>query len=432
MPLDPNIPLSVKQPEPFNGLAQLGQIRAQQQEQQIRQQQLAMNQEEMQRRQTQAAEVSQGKRQAAEIQTAAQQAYEQINGGNPDAVFSQLKPEVRTIVEGWHKDFSSAKQARDTQAETDAKRTAKMIQALDYNPVVAAASIQLLGDVYPEAKDMLQHVESPEALKKIVDHFATLGDKPVGTREVKTRNPDGTETTQIVADTPGQSFTSAAAPKPVPTNFEAAILQASAAKDWPEVRRLTVLKGQTAAAGRAPEQGTQQSWQWVKRDGKDVYTNRVAQGDTPRTAPEKATEDQRKMAGFYGQMSDAVTILDTLEPALTEKELYQIQTLPQEALTGMVNRGQLSEGAKRYLRAFEQFTESRLRPVSGAAIADSEYARDRRTYARQYAETPQLAKDRQAARARALESLRSRAGVALDDGKAPAGGTKADPLGLRD
>ncbi len=169
-----------------------------------------------------------------------------------------------------------------------------------------------------------------------------------------------------------------------------------------------------------PPAGPQPGWQWVTRqkpDGtnEEVYTNRVNPGDRPQTARVKATEDERKTAGFYGQMSDAIKVIDELEGGLTEKELYQIQTLPQEALIGMANRNTLSEGAKRYLRAFEQFTESRLRPVSGAAIADTEYERDRRTYARQYAETPKLAADRARARTLALDALKKRAGVALDD-----------------
>lgn len=125
------------------------------------------------------------------------------------------------------------------------------------------------------------------------------------------------------------------------------------------------------------------------------------------------TEGERKAAGFYRQMENSIKTIDELEDKLTDAELYQIQSLPQEDLLGMANRGKLSENAKRYLRAFEQFTESRLRPVSGAAINDSEYARDRRTYARQFSETPQLAADRRSARQTALDSLGDMAGAGL-------------------
>lgn len=199
-------------------------------------------------------------------------------------------------------------------------------------------------------------------------------------------------------------------PKTAPNPTEASLAAAAAQGDKSAIEALRLLRGQ-----QAKPQGPQPAWQWVMRDGKEVYTNRINAGDRPQNARVKATEDERKTAGFYGQMSDAVQLIDALEDTITQKELYQIQTLPHEKLIGMVNRNELSENAKRYLRAFEQFTESRLRPVSGAAIADSEYARDRRTYAKQYGETPALATDRKNARKSALSALKKRAGVALDE-----------------
>lgn len=179
MPLDPNIPLSVRQPEPFNNaFAQLSQIRANQQDQQLRQQQIAQNDAQLKLQQQRAASAEQQQAQTQQIHDAADQAYQQIKGGNADAVLSTLKPEVRTLAEGWLKDFGAAKQARDAQAEADGKKAAKFIQATDYNPVVAATAIKLISDLHPEAADLLQHATNPEALKKIVDHFATLGEKP--------------------------------------------------------------------------------------------------------------------------------------------------------------------------------------------------------------------------------------------------------------
>lgn len=196
-----------------------------------------------------------------------------------------------------------------------------------------------------------------------------------------------------------------------------------------QIEKGTAQPGDVPYQPPSQAQGPQPGWQWVTRtnsDGtqKEVYTNRVVDGDRPQNARVKATEDERKSAGFYGQMSDAIKVLDELEGGLGEQELYQIQTLPQEGLIGMANRGELSEAAKRYLRAFEQFTEARLRPVSGAAINDAEYARDRRTYAKQYAETPRLAEDRKVARNRALDSLKKRAGVALEDAETHGSGPK--------
>jgi len=158
-------------------------------------------------------------------------------------------------------------------------------------------------------------------------------------------------------------------------------------------------------------------------DGQAVFVPRSqAVGKRPATnSTRPATEGERNAVGFYRQMRDAIATIDLVEPAITEREMYQIQTLPQEELMGMLNRNQLSEGAKRYLRAFEQFTEARLRPVSGAAISDGEYARDRRTYAKQYGETEGISTDRGRARELALDSLRERSGVLApkDEAKNP-------------
>lgn len=138
-----------------------------------------------------------------------------------------------------------------------------------------------------------------------------------------------------------------------------------------------------------------------------------ARGRRPATSREQPTEDERKSAGWLKQIEGAIATMDALEDKLTEAELYQIQTLPQEALIGLVNRNKLSENAKRYFQAFEEFTEARLRSVSGATITPQEEARDRRIYAKQFGETPELASQRRASRGRAQDALRSRAGRAL-------------------
>jgi hypothetical protein len=286
---------------------------------------------------------------------------------------------------------------------------AEDIARSNYDPMVASATLTELAQKIPAwepkiTRLRMQLVEGgPEALKAAVDRY----------RPRKAPVELNKDTTLVDPVTGQEIAKGPQSPKPEPTSIDQAL---AAARNNPmEWNRLLKLKAQESAAGRVPTEGPKPAWQWVVRNGKEVYTNRVSEGDRPQNARVKATEDERKTAGFYGQMSDAITILDELEPRITQQELYQIQTLPQEKLVGLMNRNLLSEDAKRYLRAFEQFTESRLRPVSGAAIVDSEYERDRRTYAKQYGETPKLAADRVTARNRALESLKTRAGVALDD-----------------
>lgn len=149
-------------------------------------------------------------------------------------------------------------------------------------------------------------------------------------------------------------------------------------------------------------------------DGKSVLVRpRDAYGQTPAQSRERTTEDERKSVGWYAQMQDAAKTIDALEDKLTDTEIYQMQTLPHDELIGMANRNLLSETAKRYLRAFTQFSEARLRSVSGAAISSGEYQADRQTYGRQYGETPTLAEDRRRARGVVIQSTKDRAGVAM-------------------
>lgn len=136
-------------------------------------------------------------------------------------------------------------------------------------------------------------------------------------------------------------------------------------------------------------------------------------GKTPATSRQRTTEDERKSVGWYQQMRDAAATIDQLEDQLTQKELFQIQSLPHESLMGMANRNQLSDAAKRYLRAFTQFSEARLRSVSGAAISTGEYQSDRQTYGKQFGETPNLRDDRKRAREVVIAATRERAGVAM-------------------
>lgn len=239
----------------------------------------------------------------------------------------------------------------------------------------------------------------------------------------------------------GKAITPRTPPKADTRSIQVRAADALARGDRGEYDRLIQLERDFSAAGRAPAGGGSApsvgSFEdYVRRAyGANPTAQQIVQArreygasdDKPQT-PKDPTEGERKAAGFYGQMDAAIKLMDSLEGSLSESELYQIQSLPQEGLIGAINRGRLSENAKRYVRALEQFTESRLRPVSGAAIADTEYERDRRTYARQYDETPTLAADRKAARRQALSALRSMAGRAAP-GEASPDALTPDPVG---
>jgi hypothetical protein len=204
-----------------------------------------------------------------------------------------------------------------------------------------------------------------------------------------------------------------------------------------QARRITPektaeLEGQ--AATRAQTAAQQASQLAISQGQLDVArghlaVSRAAEARQAATgaAGGKASEGERKAAGFHGQMQQALTTINQLESQLSDRDLYQIQSLPQEGITGAINRGAMSETAKRYIQAFNQFTEARLRPVSGAAIAASEYERDRATYGKQYGETSDLAAQRQSSRAQALEALRVMGGSAIQQTRPTAATTTPPP-----
>lgn len=349
---------------------------------------------------------------------------------------------------------SDALAAELSQMETAAAQQrigqlAQMVQASNYDPATAEPIFGAIAKLSPDYAEPLQRaLMEPQALKQVTDLLIT--------QVPGYKAPEGFSLSegQTRFDASGQPIANVPKPEPVQQPFtlgegqvrynpDGTPVASGPAKPAPSVnlqRAEVLIDGRPAMAVFNPSTGT------YSQNGVDV-TARVrpippqgpaggeplesvidpktgqavllprsqARGMRPATTREQPTEDERKSAGFYRQMSEAIAILDELEDQLTETELYQIQTLPQEELIGAINRGQMSEAAKRYLRAFEQFTEARMRPVSGAAISDSEFARDRRTYARQYAETPALATDRKNARRSALDSLKTRAMRALPE-----------------
>lgn len=175
------------------------------------------------------------------------------------------------------------------------------------------------------------------------------------------------------------------------------------------------------ATYRAPVQGPapEKPSVWVSKGDQQRYVTPTeagrlsGEGWTASQTRENPTEDERKAAGFYKRMTDAIRVMDEVEGQITAQDLYQMQSLPQEDLIGALNRSKMTEAAKRYVRAMMQFTEARLRADSGAAVQAYEYVADRQMFGKQYGETPQLATDRRTARGVTHEGLRTRAGRAL-------------------
>lgn len=153
--------------------------------------------------------------------------------------------------------------------------------------------------------------------------FAEKLKKPEAkTREIKVRNADGTETTQIVEDKPGQTFTSAAEPPKVGTAEDFLLSKARAAgTPWAAVtpRQKATWLAEYNALNDTPKTGSTDQ-EWVMRDGKltPIPKGTARAGDVPYTdagaskAQDKADASTRALAAMKSYGDDMLRVLDTL------------------------------------------------------------------------------------------------------------------------
>lgn len=464
MPLDPNIPLSVRGPElrdPFTTMGSIFQLRAQQENAAaLREQRLAMA--DHRRLQMEA-----DRRKLAD-DAARRNAFsgprltrETVVQRLQQSGAAHLVPDVLKDFDEIDKRAVDLRTARAGALEKEQSYLAGLAASVarrGYDPTAFEVVLQHAEDMFEDYRPMAAQIREqikaggPDAIKQIVDGI--IAQNPQQASEARQADEWGAKRPGVVAKSafdvrqeaagrlaaagtreayeaiwdelpagiakafpPPEAFD----PKSTPNQVRAVGMtpdqQRSAEQRAEELRGQAAGRAETARHNRATEANQLKQTEPLEaiiENGESVLVPRSqAVGKKPATTRERPTEDERKSAGFYAQMRDAIATLDALEDQLSERELYQIQSMPQEGLIGLMNRGKLSTAAQRYVRAFEQFTEARLRPVSGAAISDSEFARDRRTYARQYSETPELNADRRRAREIQLQSLRERAGIAM-------------------
>ncbi len=234
------------------------------------------------------------------------------------------------------------------------------------------------------------------------------------TREIRVRQPDGSEKIMVVEDKPGQEYTSAppvAAPGSVKTR------EIETIENGKRVRKIVVDEpGQTfpvppPAAGAGPVDPLVDVVD--PSTGKRVLMRRSkAEGLTPGAAAtattKPATGVQTKTLGYFNRAKQADEDLQAIEP-----KIAQMGYLDQERMKRAPNLFQTQTGQS-YNQAQRAFTEARLRKDSGAAIPESEFANDRVTYFAQPGDTPKTLADKARARAAVLASLAYEAGSALD------------------
>lgn len=410
MPIDPSIPLGVR-PQPFNNPFQaLIAMREgeQQRTQQAREdQQRATQQRQAQQRidQDQQRIDSAEKKEftAKQIHDAAENAYQKIKDGNAEEVLGLLQPEARVLAESWLGDIAQAKQRRDAEGVALGKRTAQFIQANNYDPVTSATSLKLLSDVHPGAKDALEHVTDPAAFKKLIDHFATLGDKP----EADFTLSEG----QTRFDPTGKPIAAVAKPPGEPKTLDGLI--AAARNNPTELNRLLAIKRQEAEATRAPVQppapGPLETI--IGPNGKPIRVPREqAIGKETVAGQEKPSSGvQKRVLNFFNRARQADEELEGLESQIEHA------SLPGQTWMKYAPNFLQTQTGQSYTAAQRAFTEARLRKDSGAAIPEQEFKNDRQTFFAQPGDSKETLEQKRRARASILAALAFESGQALGE-----------------
>lgn len=317
--LDSRVPLTAQAPEPFNGLQALGQIRAQQEAQQFRQQQMASQQAIEEERRGHIAKAERDAKQEAALRDL----FANADGGipKPSQIMGIVGPERGVkIVDGLS--------ALRKHAQGEYEDTQKLVRNVLLG--VAALPEGIRAESYPSIRGTLiqRGVISEQDAPAEYDPqwFAQalkFGQEPekVGTTTVDVRNPDGSTTKKIVENRPGQEFTSAAPPVPAPTNIEAAILDAQRKGDGAEVRRLLNLKGQVTAAGRAPATDNEPLVSIMGPDGRPVYVPRShAVGKQPASGREQGRAVTSSDASDLADFDTSKDELAAVRAAISDKD----------------------------------------------------------------------------------------------------------------
>ena len=144
--------------------------------------------------------------------------------------------------------------------------------------------------------------------------------------------------------------------------------------------------------------------------GRTVYARRSGAAGMEVPVPRRNVLGQERAAlGFYNRAKEADEIAAPLEPTIAGMGLAS-----QAGLNYLPNWLQTDLGQS-YRQAQRTFTEARLRKESGAAIPNSEYENDSKTYFAQPGDTPQILEQKRIARQEVLDGIGFASGQAFEE-----------------
>lgn len=253
----------------------------------------------------------------------------------------------------------------------------------------------------------------------------------VGTKTVEVKNADGSVTTKIVADTPGQDFTGAP-PVVAPKKHAITVLGPHGEPIEKLVTEEELAKG--IPGYRAPVQNPQRDrfniQQITRPDGTtglvrvNMDTGEVSEAQLPNGAGSGHATDTQRLSAAYLDRTKASDVT----AAGFEKALSALGPQFNVRLPNMLK----SEDGQRYKQAKDEFINAALRRESGAAIQPSEYARFDNIYFVTPGDTAATIRQKQVARQRVIDGFKVAAGnmgVAPKADAPPAGaGGRVNPF----
>jgi len=264
-----------------------------------------------------------------------------------------------------------------------------------------------------------QIIERPEGIKALVDNLLkqspdeahrALVSKAPPTPKFGERDP----TKDIIDELTGKVITpgtpKAEKPERAPQPTEASLAVMAANGDKNAQAALAIIRAQhprePRVEGLRQVMGPNGTPIWVKDSD--------AVGKPAAQAPRAVTGQERQSLAFYNRAKEAVETLTTGGAESLE------QKIAGQSLTNQV-RGKFAwnvmqtEDQQRYRQAQRAFTEARLRKESGAAIPESEFENDAKTYFQQPGDNPATVAQKEKSRNTVLEGLKFGAGKAYDE-----------------
>lgn len=169
-------------------------------------------------------------------------------------------------------------------------------------------------------------------------------------------------------------------------------------------------------ASQAPQQPKEPDYQRVVVDGKETFLTpdevRARGGVDAASRKRASTGLERQALGFHNRMKDALDTMDSVEDALSERDIALINNSP---LPDLINNKLLTGAGQQYAQALSTYTEARLRKESGAAIPTSEYETDRKTIGRQVGDQDDVRTQKRQTRRRTAEGVAYSSGPAYEE-----------------